>query len=140
MTAEIVADQLLHWPDPPGSSLPSQAELIANHIHPLADLDPWPTLWWNRNGTRRHILDLDGTTLIERLDRLHGLATIALGGTRARTHRDLPCPRCHTRTVGRWAGSDWFDCTTCGRRVLEDDLRRDDRILVKLWQTGKLKI
>ena len=136
LVGEIVAD-LVHLDDP--ADLGSCADLVADGVHHLAELPPWPVLLWARSGTWRRLAELAGVQLIETLDRLHQVASITLGTTRARTRRDLPCARCRAKTVGRWAGSDYYDCTSCGARWHENDIRRQDRILIELHRRGKLR-
>lgn len=80
-----------------------------------------------------------GIEMIKRLDHLASLAFFTLGQTRARTKRPLPCNRCHSYSVGRWAGSEYYDCQGCGAHFQEDDLRRQDKVLLELWRRGLIE-
>jgi hypothetical protein len=94
---------------------------------------------WLPNGTIHVASTTTGVEIVKQLDHLASLAYFSLGLTRARTERDLPCTRCRARTVGRWAGSDFFDCTSCGSCFDEDDIRRQDRVLIELHKRGMIQ-
>jgi hypothetical protein len=93
---------------------------------------------WTPNGAFHMPSTTTGVDLVKSLDHLGSLAYFTLGLTRQRTQRDLPCTRCRARTVGRWAGSEYFDCASCGSQFPEDELRRQDRILLELHKRGLL--
>jgi hypothetical protein len=95
-------------------------------------------MFWTPSGEARGLTVTTGRRIVDRLDRLASLAHFTLGQTLARSQRDLPCTRCSAKTVGRWAGSDYFDCQNCGARFVEDDIRRQDRILLALHKRGLL--
>lgn len=94
---------------------------------------------WTPDGLIHMPSTTTGTQLVKRLDHLGSLAYFTLGLTRARTQRDMPCTRCHAKTVGRWAGSEHYDCSSCGAHFAEDDIRRQDRILIELHKRGILQ-
>lgn len=96
-------------------------------------------MFWVRSGYAFGVKCTTGVQMIQRLDHLSSLAYFTLGQTRARTRRDMPCTRCRAKTVGRWAGSDYFNCETCGAEFEEDDIRRQDKILIELHKRGILK-
>jgi hypothetical protein len=91
---------------------------------------------WKLNGRWHMPATTTGVKLIKRLDHLGSLAYFTLGLTRARQQRSMPCTRCRAKTVGRWAGSEWWDCTSCGSQFPEDELRRQDKILLELIKRG----
>jgi hypothetical protein len=93
-------------------------------------------MFWNRAGTWHGVKTTTGVEMVKRLDYLWSLANFTLGHTRARSRRPLPCNRCHAYKVGRWAGMDHYDCQGCGARFDEDDLRRQDKILLELTRRG----
>jgi hypothetical protein len=95
-------------------------------------------MFWVRSGAAHGVKCTTGVQMIQRLDHLSSLAYFTLGQTRARTRRDMPCTRCRAKTVGRWAGSDWYDCSSCGSQFPEDELRRQDKILIELHKRGLL--
>jgi hypothetical protein len=95
-------------------------------------------MFWVRSGAAHGVKCTTGVQMIQRLDHLSNLAYFSLGQARARTRRDTPCTRCRAKTVGRWAGSDDFDCQSCGSRFHEDDLVRQDKILIELHKRGLL--
>lgn len=94
---------------------------------------------WLPNGTYQMPTTTTGVDLIKQLDRLSSLAYFTLGLTRARIHRDIPCARCHAKQVGRWAGADDYDCQGCGTRIPEEDVRRQDRVLIELHKRGMIQ-
>jgi hypothetical protein len=94
---------------------------------------------WAPNGLIHMPSTTTGTELVKRLDHLASLAFFTLGLSRARTERDTPCSRCRAKTVGRWAGSETFDCSSCGSRFPEDELRQQDKILIELVKRGLIK-
>jgi hypothetical protein len=96
-------------------------------------------MFWVRSGAAHGVKCTTGIQMIQRLDHLNSLAYFSLGQARARTRRDTPCTRCRAKTVGRWAGSDDFDCVSCGSRFHEDDLVRQDKILIELHKRGLLR-
>jgi hypothetical protein len=96
-------------------------------------------MFWVRSGAAHGVKCTTGIQMIQRLDHLNSLAYFSLGQARARTRRDTPCTRCRAKTVGRWAGSDDFDCQSCGSRFHEDDLVRQDKILIELHKRGLLQ-
>jgi hypothetical protein len=96
-------------------------------------------MFWVHSGYAFGVKCTTGVQMIQRLDHLSSLAYFTLGQTRARTRRDMPCTRCRAKTVGRWAGSDYFNCESCGAEFEEDDIRRQDRILIELYKRGILK-
>lgn len=96
--------------------------------------------FWNRAGTMHGLKCTTGFLLVQRLDYLSSLAHFTLGQTRARTDRDVPCARCRAKKVGRWAGSDYFDCASCGARFEEGDVRRQDVILLELHRRGLITL
>lgn len=102
----------------------------------LAELD---VMFWVKSGVAHGVTVTTGPLIIVELGRLSSLAHFTLGLTRHRDYRDLPCTRCGKTEVGRWAGRDEFDCRYCGSRFPEDDLRRQDRILLALCQRGLVK-
>lgn len=151
LAADVLSDRLNT--EPPSHSNPAEqvqkcARLVAPMIHTLAHItgiggrepnDPTiDTVAWNATGTIRFVSSTTGFGLLKTFDYLHNLAYFTLGQTLARTRRDVPCTRCHAKTVGRWAGSEHFDCSTCGSRFVEDDIRRQDKILVELLKRGIL--
>lgn len=91
---------------------------------------------WLANGTYATPSTITGVDLLKLLAFRSQVAYFTLGMTRARIHRDIPCARCHARQVGRWAGADDFDCQGCGTRIPEDEIRRQDRILIELHKRG----
>jgi hypothetical protein len=93
---------------------------------------------WTPNGLFHMASTTTGITLVKRLNHLGSLAYFTLGLTRARNQRDLPCTRCRSKTVGRWAGADYFDCSHCGSQFPESELRRQDLILIELHKRGLL--
>lgn len=134
------------------NNLPEQVhsccKILAPNMHRLAaitgvggrdDTDPAiDVMFWVKSGYAFGVKCTTGVQMIQRLDHLGSLAYFTLGQTRARTRRDMPCTRCRAKTVGRWAGSDWFDCSTCGSQFPEDELRRQDKILIELHKRGLL--
>ncbi|SDD59464.1 hypothetical protein SAMN04488581_2621 [Mycolicibacterium neoaurum] len=147
--AEVIADKT-NMDNPahtnPAKQVQACAHIVAPHITTLIHAtgvggrDPddkaIDVLTWAPNGLIHMPSTTTGLQIVKRLDHYGALAHYTLGMTRARTHRDLPCTRCRARTVGRWAGSDWFDCTTCGSQFPEDELRRQDKILLELHKRG----
>lgn len=95
---------------------------------------------WLPNGLVHMPSTTTGVELVKRLDHLGSLAYYTLGLTRARTCRDLPCTRCRAKSVGRWAGSDYYDCSSCGAHFEEDDMRRQDKILLELIKRGIIEV
>lgn len=164
--AEVVADKMNmddptipHQKDPvpapPWASSPTQepgeqvqrcCRIVAPNLHVLMSAtgvggrDPddraIDVMTWAPNGLIHMSSTTTGIKIVKQLDHLGALAYFTLGMTRARTHRDLPCTRCRARTVGRWAGSEYFDCSTCGSQFPEDALRRQDKILLELHRRG----
>jgi hypothetical protein len=110
--------------------------IVGPNVALLLDLVDIDTLEWLPGGTYYTQAVTTGVELIKQLDHLGSLAYFTLGQTRARTRRDLPCARCRATTVGRWAGSEWFNCETCGSQFPEDELRRQDKILLELIKRG----
>jgi hypothetical protein len=104
------------------------------------DTDPAiDVMFWVRSGAAHGVKCTTGVQMIQRIDHLHSLAYFTLGQSRARTRRDMPCTRCRAKTVGRWAGSEWWDCSSCGSQFPEDELRRQDKILIELHKRGLLQ-
>lgn len=95
-------------------------------------------MFWVRSGAAHGVKCTTGVQMIQRLDHLANLAYFSLGQARARQKRDLPCTRCRAKTVGRWAGSEWWDCSSCGSQFPEEELRRQDKILIELHKRGLL--
>lgn len=137
LAAEIIADQL-GCDDP--DSFTAATELIAGQLPLLCDQRELDVVLWVPTGTARYVATVGGTDIVYALDQLVPRAYRALGLSLARIRRDMPCTRCGSKTVGRWAGSDQFDCTTCGSRFNENDLRRQDLILLALHKRGQLKV
>jgi hypothetical protein len=141
MAAEIVADAL-NTADPyrhdPTAHVHACCALTAPNVPLLLGRGVVDIMAWNRAGTHRYVTTTTGTEIIQHLDYLGAVAHYTLGYTRARSYRDLPCARCHHRTVGRWAGADTFDCETCGTQFPEADIRRHDRILLERHRRGLL--
>jgi hypothetical protein len=147
LAAEVLADAMgMDNPDhhPAERQVAACAAIIAPNVTRLAyasgvggrpghDLGIDVMTWV---GSVRAATTTTGAEIVIRLDGLASLAHFTLGLTRARSQRDLPCTRCAAKTVGRFAGSDDFDCTTCGSRFPEDDIRRQDRILLALAKKG----
>jgi hypothetical protein len=96
--------------------------------------------FWNHAGTLHGTRCTTGVLMVQRMDYLSSLAHFTLGQTRARSERDVPCTRCRAKKVGRWAGSDYFDCASCGGRFEEDDVRRQDKILLELHRRGLITL
>jgi hypothetical protein len=94
---------------------------------------------WTPNGAFHMPSTTTGVLLVKSLDHLGSLAYFTLGLTRARIQRDMPCTRCRAKTVGRWAGSEFWDCGSCGSQFPEDEIRRQDRILLELYKRGLLE-
>jgi hypothetical protein len=139
--AEILAgmmgmDNPEHYPE--AAQVAACAKIIAPNIEKLLPLAGYPVMCWNRAGNLHGHTVTTGVAIVLRLDHLATLAHFTLGLTRARYQRDLPCTRCHAKTVGRWAGSDDFDCDSCGSRFPENDIRRQDKILYALHKKGML--
>lgn len=131
--AEIIADNI-------NSNNPTDVYtacvLIVHNLSKLSAISSIDVMRWLPAGTYYYVSTSSGHELIQQLEHLAASAAHTLGQTRERTKRDLPCARCGQHKVGRWAGSDHFDCTACGARFIEDDIRRQDRILVELAKRG----
>lgn len=135
---------------PPHAQVATCAGIVAPNIHTLMLIrgvggrDPLDraidVMFWNRAGNLHGVRCTTGTQMIQHLTRLASIAHHTLGQTRARFSRDVACARCGARAVGRWAGSDHFDCTACGARFPEDDIRRQDRILIQRAKLGLLDV
>lgn len=137
--AEILADLMgMDNPDhhPAERQVTACAAIIAPNLARLLTVGRVDVMFWTRSGLGYGITTTTGPLLAVGLDKLGARAHFALGMTRARSQRDLPCTRCRAKTIGRWAGSDDFDCLTCGSRFPEDDLRRQDKILLALCKRG----
>ena len=101
---------------PPHEQVQTGCRIIGPNIATLADIrgvggrpahDPViDVMFWNKSGTLHGFRATTGLQLVCQLDKLADLAHFTLGQTRARTHRDIPCTRCHAKAIGRWAGSD----------------------------------
>lgn len=134
----------------PGEQVTKCCRIIAPNLPKLAAIrgvggrdqhDPAiDVMFWVKSGAAHGVTCTTGVQMIQRLDHLNSLAYFTLGQARARTRRDTPCSRCRAKTVGRWAGSEWFDCTTCGSQFPEDDLRRQDKVLIELHKRGMLEV
>lgn len=155
--AEVVAEKMAMrdaddnpWEPDPADPVKSCATILNTNLPILASArgiggreptDPLiDVMFWNRAGTLHGVKATTGIQMIQRLDHLSSLAYFTLGQTRARYQRDVPCTWCRAKTVGRWAGADEFDCTSCGKRFPEDDMRRQDVILLELYRRGLLKV
>lgn len=139
LAAEVLADDMgMRNPDyyPAARQVAVCAGIIAPNIARLMGITEIETMFWIPAGTGFGVTVTNGVDIIIRLDALSTLAHYTLGWTRARSQRDLPCTRCQAQTIGRWAGSDDFDCTNCGSRFPEDDIRRQDKILLALCKRG----
>lgn len=133
-----------------GETVQACSRVLAPNLHILAGArgvggrelsDPLiDVMFWNNSGTMRGVKATTGVQLVQRLDYLSSLSHFTLGMTRARSERDIPCTRCRAKKVGRWAGSEWWDCASCGTRFEEDDVRRQDKILLFMYQKGLLKV
>lgn len=150
--AEVVADKMrMDNPEKPTAAQQVDAcvKIIAPNLHILigargvggrdADDPNIDVMAWLPNGTISMASTTTGTDLVKKLDHLGSLAYFTLGMTRARTQRDIPCSRCHAKQVGRWAGADDYDCQACGSRFPEDDVRRQDKILIELHKRGLIQ-
>lgn len=147
--AEVIADKM--GMDNPEHSQPAEQVLactmiLAPNLRMLVNAtgvggreedDPAiDVMSWLPNGTFQLATTTTGVELVQKLDHHGSLAYFTLGLTRARIHRDIPCARCHAKQVGRWAGADDFDCEGCGARIPEEDVRRQDRVLIELHKRG----
>jgi ribosomal protein L37AE/L43A len=142
LAAEVLADVMgMGNPDhrPAELQVARCAAIVAPNLRRLLPLTHIEVMFWTASGTARGVTTTSGPAIVGDLDRLSTLAHFTLGQTRARIQRDLPCTRCKAKTVGRWAGSDDFDCGTCGSRFPEDDIRRQDKILLALIKKGLIK-
>ena len=142
LAAEIVADHL-HADNPhrhhnPTAHVHACCQLISPNLPTLLPLTDIDVMVWNRAGTTRTITTTSGVDIIQELEHLSAVAHYTLGRTRTRTYRDVPCNRCGHTTVGRWTGTDSFDCETCGTQFPETDIRRHDRILLERHRMGLL--
>ena len=147
--AEVIADKT-NMDNPTHTSPAKQVQacvrIVAPHIHTLihasgvggrdADDKNIDVMTWAPNGLVHMPSTTTGIRIVKQLDHYGALAYYTLGLTRARDKRPLPCNRCHAYAVGRWAGSDWYDCGECGAQFAEDDLRRQDQILLLLHKRG----
>lgn len=139
MAAEILADVMaMNNPEhyPAHKQVTACAAIIAPNLPRLLVLTGIEVMFWTKSGLGHGITMTTGNRIVAELDKLASRAHFTLGLTRARAERDFACTRCRAKTVGRWAGSDDFDCTTCGSRFPEDDLRRQDKILLALVKRG----
>lgn len=132
LAAELLADGS-GQPDPSG--LYEQCVLVAPNVARLVAFGPIDVMYWI-GGTELAVDTITGVDVLARLDGLAALAHFTLGQTLARIHRHLPCTRCQAYGVGRWAGSNEFDCAACGSRFNEEDLRRQDQILLRQIKMG----
>jgi hypothetical protein len=149
-TAQILAWRPTRHAAPAATQIQTCAWIVAPHLEALMCIsgvggrepqDPAiDVMFWNTAGSLHGVKCTTGLQLIAELDHLSGIAHFTLGQTRARYQRDIPCSRCHAKTVGRWAGSEHFDCTACGSRFPENDIRRQDRILLELHRRGVLSV
>lgn len=142
MAAEVLADLMfMENPSFHGEALQVTrcCAIVAPNLPRLLRVSHVEVMLWVDGGTDRVIANTDGPAIVASLDTLSTLAHFTLGQTRARTQRDLPCTRCKAKTVGRWAGSDDFDCTSCGSRFVEDDLDRQMKILLELAKKGLIQ-
>lgn len=152
IAAEVVSDKLNT--DTPNHADPAKqvqacARLVAPNLDVLINArgvggrdDDDPTIdvmSWLPNGTYAIPTTTTGVELLKLLAFRSSLAYFTLGMTRARIHRDIPCARCRARQVGRWAGADDFDCQGCGTRIPEEDVRRQDRVLIELHKRGMIQ-
>lgn len=142
LAAEVLADAMgmdnpNHYPQE--RQVAACAAIIAPNLTRLVAVHQVDVMAWAPGGTAHGITTTTGSEIVGRLDYLSTLAHFTLGMTRARFDRDLPCTRCQAKTVGRWAGSDEFDCATCGSRFVEDDIRRQDKILLALAKKGLIQ-
>lgn len=141
LAAEIVADQL-HADNPchhqPAAHVHACCRLINPNLDKLLDLPELDVMEWDHDGTHFHVTTTTGPAICQRLDHLGAIAHYTLGQTRTRSYRDIPCARCGHTTVGRWTGSDTFDCETCGAQFPEHDIRHHDRILLERHRRGLL--
>lgn len=148
--AEVVADKMnIDNPDPqePGKHIQTCVRIVAPNLHVLmaaagvggreADDKSIDVMRWTAGVPVA--TTTTGVDIVRHLDHLGSLAYYTLGLTRARTQRDIPCSRCRARTVGRWAGADYFDCQSCGSEFAEDDIRRQDKILIELHKRGLIQ-
>lgn len=147
--AEVIADKT-NMDNPAHTSPAKQVQacvrIITPHLHTLihvtgvggrtADDRAIDVMTWTPDGLIRKESTTTGLRITKDLDRLGALAYFTLGMTRARDKRPLPCNRCHAYAVGRWAGSEYWDCGECGTQFAEDDLRRQDKILLVLHKRG----
>lgn len=149
--AEVVADKMnMNNPEhtEPVKQVQACVRIVAPNLHILMtatgvggrdDDDPnIDVMSWTPNGAVHMPSTTTGIDLVKRLDHLGSLAYFTLGLTRQRTQRDLPCTRCRSKTVGRWAGADHYDCSNCGSQFPEDELQRQDKILIELHRRGLL--
>jgi hypothetical protein len=141
--AEILAEMMAmdnpeHHPE--AKQVAACAKIIAPNIEKLLPLTGLDVMFWNRSGNMHGFTNACGVAIVLRLDHLATLAHFTLGLTRARYHRDLPCTRCSAKTIGRWAGSEDYDCERCGSRFIENDIRRQDKILVAQLERGVIEV
>lgn len=142
MAAEILAETMgMNNPEhyPAEAQVAACVAIIAPNVERLLAVRQADVMFWTRSGEGHGVTSTTGTRIVLGLDKLGARAHFALGMTRARSQRDLPCTRCKAKTVGRWAGSDDFDCSTCGSRFPEHGehgIRRQDKILLELVKRG----
>lgn len=147
--AEVVADKT-NMNNPahtdPARQVQACVRIVAPHLSTLIHAtgvggrDPddkaIDVMTWAPNGLIHMPSTTTGVQIVKQLGHLAALAFYTLGLTLARDKRPLPCNRCHSYSVGRWAGSDWWDCSECGAQFAEDDIRRQDKILLALHKRG----
>lgn len=137
LAAEILAEAMgmdnpCHYPEE--RQVARCAAIIAPNVPRLLAVTAIEVMFWTATGTA--VKTTTGSAVVAQLDSLATLSHFTLGMTRARTDREMPCTRCKAKTVGRWAGADDFDCANCGSRFPEDDIRRQDKILLALVKKG----
>lgn len=149
--AEVVADKTnMNNPahSDPAKQVQACVRIITPHLHTLIhasgvggrDLDDKniDVMTWTPDGLVHMPTTTTGMKIAQALSHLGALAYFTLGMTLARDKRPLPCSRCHAYAVGRWSGSEWWDCSECGSQFPEDELRRQDRILLVLHKRGMI--
>lgn len=147
--AEVIADKT-NMNNPahgdPAKQVQACVRVVSPQLHTLihatgvggreADDRAIDVMTWSPNGLIHMPSTTTGVNIVKSLSHLGALAYYTLGMTLARDKRPLPCNRCHSYAVGRWAGSEYWDCSECGTQFAEDDLRRQDKILLVLHKRG----
>lgn len=132
--AEVIREAI--WADKPRAGdrqarVARDAKLVADNVDRLVAAPRQATSKWCPSGETWDVVEVDGVDLALDIVDVIGRARARVGVTRRRDRMPVPCPRCEHSTLGRTAGSDVVDCTTCHTVWSEQEYRFLTRVLAE---------